>query len=249
VFSSEPSSSVGIATGYGLDGPGIESRWDKIFSTCPDRPWGPSSLLYNGYRVLPGGKERPGRDADPSPPSNAVGHERVELYLYSPYRPYGLYRASVRVQGWPLPLPLTHFHKCGALANVTEITFRWKCKLLPEDSMFLLPACYLHVTYMLRSAACPLKNPKLYLRQHTEFCSSNTLLILISTIIHKCQLRNKLIFVSYIPWNWQPLSSVNINLWSVTSLTWKGVIKGYFIYNLKQKSFALKGNMKIYTKI
>jgi hypothetical protein len=30
------------------------------------------SLLYNGYRVFPGGKERPGRDADPSPPSSAV---------------------------------------------------------------------------------------------------------------------------------------------------------------------------------
>ena len=30
------------------------------------------SLLYNEYRVFPGGKERPGRDADPSPPSSAV---------------------------------------------------------------------------------------------------------------------------------------------------------------------------------
>jgi hypothetical protein len=29
---------VGIATGYGLDGPGIESRWDEIFRTCPDQP-------------------------------------------------------------------------------------------------------------------------------------------------------------------------------------------------------------------
>jgi hypothetical protein len=29
----------------------------------------------------------------------------VELYLYSPYGPYGLYRFSVPVQGWPLPLP------------------------------------------------------------------------------------------------------------------------------------------------
>jgi hypothetical protein len=27
---------------------------------------------YNGYRVFPGGKERPGRDADPSPPFSAV---------------------------------------------------------------------------------------------------------------------------------------------------------------------------------
>ena len=43
-------SSVGIATRYGLDGPGIESR------TRPDRPWGPPSLLYNGYRVFRGGK-------------------------------------------------------------------------------------------------------------------------------------------------------------------------------------------------
>jgi hypothetical protein len=98
-------SSVGIATGYGLDGPEIESRWGEIFRTCPDRPWGPPSLLYNGYRVFTEGKERSGRDADPSPPpSSAVGHVRVELYLYSPYGPYGLYRASVPVQGWPLPL-------------------------------------------------------------------------------------------------------------------------------------------------
>jgi len=97
-----PGSSVYIATGYGLDGVGIESRLGgggKIFRTCPDRPWGPASLLYNGYRVFLRGKERPGRDADPSPPSSAVGHERVELYLYSPYGPYGLYRASVPVQG------------------------------------------------------------------------------------------------------------------------------------------------------
>jgi len=60
-------SGVGIATGYGLDGPGIESRWGEIFRICPDRLWSPPSLLYNGYRVFPGGKERPGRDADPSP--------------------------------------------------------------------------------------------------------------------------------------------------------------------------------------
>jgi len=66
-------SSVGIATGYGLDGPGIESRWEtRFFHTCLDRPWGPPILLYNGYRVFPGSKERPGRDADPSPPSSAV---------------------------------------------------------------------------------------------------------------------------------------------------------------------------------
>ena len=67
---------LGIATGYGLDGPGIESRWGcEIFRTCPDRSWDPTSLLYNGYRVFPGCKERPGRDADPSPFSSAVVKE------------------------------------------------------------------------------------------------------------------------------------------------------------------------------
>ena len=62
-----PGSVVGIATVYGLDGPGIESRWGEIFRTCPDPP----SLLYNGYRVFPGGKVLPGHDADPSLPSSA----------------------------------------------------------------------------------------------------------------------------------------------------------------------------------
>jgi hypothetical protein len=100
-----PGSVVGIATGYGLDGPGIESYWGgEIFRICPDQPWGPPTLLYNGYRVFPGGKERPGHDTDPSPPFSAVGHERVELYLYSLYGPYGLYRASVHVQGCTLLL-------------------------------------------------------------------------------------------------------------------------------------------------
>jgi len=38
-------SSIGIATHYGLDGAGIESRWAQDFRTRPDRPWGLPSLL------------------------------------------------------------------------------------------------------------------------------------------------------------------------------------------------------------
>ena len=60
-------SSVGIVTDYGMDGSGIESRWGEIFRR-PYRPWGPPSLLYSGYRIFPGGRKRPGRDADPSNP-------------------------------------------------------------------------------------------------------------------------------------------------------------------------------------
>jgi hypothetical protein len=37
----------------------------------------------NGYRVFPGGKVRPGRDADPSLSSSAEVKNRVELYFYS----------------------------------------------------------------------------------------------------------------------------------------------------------------------
>ena len=32
ILQSAPGSSVGVATGYGLDGPGIESRWGATFS-------------------------------------------------------------------------------------------------------------------------------------------------------------------------------------------------------------------------
>jgi hypothetical protein len=68
---SGPGSSEGIATDYGLEGAGIESQWDEIFR-CPDWPWGPPSLLYNGYRVFGGGKVRLGRAVDHSLPSNAA---------------------------------------------------------------------------------------------------------------------------------------------------------------------------------
>ena len=59
---------VGIVTLYGLDGPGIESRLGgEISRTSPDRPWGPPSLLYNGYRVSFLGLKRPGCGVDHSP--------------------------------------------------------------------------------------------------------------------------------------------------------------------------------------
>jgi hypothetical protein len=58
----------------------------EIFSTCLDRPWSPPSLLYNGYRAFPGDKERPGRDADPSPLSSAVV---IKGYSYTSTPPMG----------------------------------------------------------------------------------------------------------------------------------------------------------------
>jgi hypothetical protein len=42
------------------------------FSARPEWPWGPPSLLYNEYRVFPGGKVPLGRAVNHSPPSNAT---------------------------------------------------------------------------------------------------------------------------------------------------------------------------------
>jgi hypothetical protein len=52
-------SSVGIATRYGVDGPGIEPGGGRveIFRSRSDRPWGSPSHLFNGCLVFPGDKE------------------------------------------------------------------------------------------------------------------------------------------------------------------------------------------------
>jgi hypothetical protein len=78
------SSSVGIPTELrdGRSGDRIPVG-GKIFRTCPDRPYGPTSLLYNGYWIFPGCKEWPGRDADPSPPSSAAV-KKGESYTSTP---------------------------------------------------------------------------------------------------------------------------------------------------------------------
>ena len=64
---------------------------DEIFRTCPDRPWSPPNLLYNGYRVFPGGKERPGRAADYSPSSSAAVMKELS---YTFTHPLGQGRAA-----------------------------------------------------------------------------------------------------------------------------------------------------------
>ena len=58
-----PGSSVGIATDYGLVGPGSIPGWDEIFR--PSRPaLGPAQPPVKW--IFLGGKVRPGRAADPS---------------------------------------------------------------------------------------------------------------------------------------------------------------------------------------
>ena len=87
IYKAYRASSVCIATCYGLDGPGIESRWGRDFthtsgpavvSTQPHVQWIPCHSL---------GVKRPERGAHHPPQSKCRGHERVGLYLYSPSGP------------------------------------------------------------------------------------------------------------------------------------------------------------------
>jgi hypothetical protein len=60
-------SSVGMAPGYGLDGPGIESGWERSLPH-PSRPaLGPPSVAYGEYRFPFPGVKRPGRCVDHPP--------------------------------------------------------------------------------------------------------------------------------------------------------------------------------------
>jgi hypothetical protein len=73
--------------GAGLSGDRIP-LWGEILCTRLDWPWGPSSLLYNGYRDLFSGRKAAGGGAvDHPPPSSAKVEERVQLYIYSPSGP------------------------------------------------------------------------------------------------------------------------------------------------------------------
>jgi hypothetical protein len=66
-----PRSSVGIETGYGLDGPGIESRWGaRFFAPVQTGPETHPASCTMGTGSFPGVK-RPGRGADHPPPSSA----------------------------------------------------------------------------------------------------------------------------------------------------------------------------------
>ena len=73
----------------------------EIFRTHPDRPWGPPSLLYHGYRVFLPGVKRPGDGFDHPSLSSAKVTERTELY---PCFPSGF---SWPILRWPLLLYFT----------------------------------------------------------------------------------------------------------------------------------------------
>jgi len=72
---------VGTATRYGSDGSEFDPGGDEIFSTRPEWPWGPPSLLTRVTGSFPG-IQRPGV-AFPNPLTYREVKERVDLNLYS----------------------------------------------------------------------------------------------------------------------------------------------------------------------
>ena len=83
-----PGGSVGIATDYGLDCPGSNPGGDEIFR--PSRPAvGPTHPVFSG------GKVRPGRAADHSPPSSAAVMEEYSCISTHPLGHTGPVTASL----------------------------------------------------------------------------------------------------------------------------------------------------------
>ena len=74
----------------------------EIFNKCLDWPWGPHSLLYNGYWVFSWGVKWPGSGTDHPSWSSIEVKERVQLYLYFPSGPLW------PVIGWTLDLLVVH---------------------------------------------------------------------------------------------------------------------------------------------
>jgi hypothetical protein len=63
-----PGSSVAIATGYGLDGPGIEYRWEARFSAPVQTGLGAHPASYTvGTATFPGVKNGQGVTPTPHP--------------------------------------------------------------------------------------------------------------------------------------------------------------------------------------
>jgi hypothetical protein len=83
-----PGSSVGIATGYGMDGPGIESRWRaRFYAPVQTGPGAHPASCTMGTGSFPGVESGRGVTLTPHPSLVPRSKKRVELYLYSPQGP------------------------------------------------------------------------------------------------------------------------------------------------------------------
>jgi len=92
-----------LPTGWTIRGSNL--GWGEVLHTRPDQPWGPPSLLWNGYRVLPWGKAA---GAWRWPP-HLVPRKSTAIPLLF----FWVFVTCSRVRSLPLPLP-----------NATHLLFR-----------------------------------------------------------------------------------------------------------------------------
>ena len=110
-------SSIGIATDYGLESPGIECRWGRDFPH-PSRPaLGPTQIPVQWVPDLSWGKERPGGDADPSPLLVPLSRESRAIPL----------------------LPLWVVRPVQSLSACTTVNFSFTFKITAEQSNIQTP--------------------------------------------------------------------------------------------------------------
>ena len=125
----EPDSVVGIATRSGLEGSGIEFRWGEIFRTYPDRLWGPPRLVYNWYRVFPGGKGGRGMMLNTHPLLVPRLRESWAIPPLALWVLLDLLRGSLLENAMPIT-ELTYFisgtHNRDKILNLVWITSIWK---------------------------------------------------------------------------------------------------------------------------
>ena len=118
-------------TRYGWTVRGSNSDEGEIFCTRPDRPWGPSSILYNGYRIFAGVKRsergvyhtshiaprlKKKYSYASTPPLAYIASSKVEWtlnqFLFSPHHPFAL---SFPLLSFPflasIPFTFTWAHK------------------------------------------------------------------------------------------------------------------------------------------
>jgi len=123
---------VDIATGYGLDGPGIESRWGARFSAPVQTGPGAHSVSCTmGTGSFPGVKSGWGVTLNPHPllvPWSGRGRAIRLLPLWA-VRPVQSLSACTRVH-FTFFYRATYLYEVGVLCSITNILAHMSCQLV-----------------------------------------------------------------------------------------------------------------------
>jgi len=129
---------VGVATGYGLEGPVIEFRWGWEFQHLSRPVLGPTQPPTQRVPDLfPGGKERQRRDADPSPLLVPWSRKSKAIRLLPLWavRPVRSLSACTRVHftfNFTLPYALICFRRQN-VAIITSSPIKMTSKHIPRN--------------------------------------------------------------------------------------------------------------------